>query len=351
MWAKPANAPAMTAGNNKLLTRVLGSIYLRNLVLLLLLLASSTATKVYTLRSFDLMGFFNICMASTSIYLTFIFHNTVLYEKLWRGRKYLLYFIILTASLISLDQLLLPAIRKLVHIPWENGSYSAKLLVLYTRFINTYIALAVYIAFSFYKEHEKQLKLENLNREIELKQLKEQLNPHFLFNALNNIYSYTLENSSSTGELLLKLSELIRYILRTSNTEEVSLEDEISFIKHYIAFEQERLGARCKVEIITDITDLKTKIAPFVLFTFIENAFKHGTATNERSEIRIDIHADKERIDLQIVNSIHRSKQHSTKVGLANVQRRLQLIYPERHTLSLTEENGFYHTQLVLKYQ
>jgi two-component system LytT family sensor kinase len=350
-WKMRANykqSAALSTSSNSLFSKLLGNVYLRNIVFLLLLLASTVANKLYTLRYFDPMGFLNIVTGFSLYYLIFIFHNTVLYEKLWKKKKYFLYIAILSVVLISLDEVMLPIIRRIFHIPWQKENFYEKLLILYTRYINIYIAFAVYLGFTYFRQQENKLRLENLNREVELKQLKEQLNPHFLFNALNNIYSYTLENSANTGELLLKLSELIRYILENANKEQVTLGNEIDFTKHYIAFEQERLGERCTVHITTDISNPDVGIAPFILFTFIENAFKHGTATNKKSEISINIQANDECVNLHIINSIYRSKKESTKVGLANVQRRLQLLYPNKHTLALTESEGCYYTSLVL---
>ncbi|MBA3828452.1 MAG: histidine kinase [Taibaiella sp.] len=215
--------------------------------------------------------------------------------------------------------------------------------------IYTYIALGIYLSFKYFDEHTRLLQAENIRRAIELKQLNEQLNPHFLFNSLNNIYSHLLRNSSDGRELVLKLSELMRYILDSSKRNTTLLRDEIAFIENYIAFENERLGNRCRTLYSKDIQDMEFKIVPLVLFNFIENAFKHGTTSIHTSEIVINIIADSASLNLFISNDICEPILASTKTGLDNTLRRLELLYPGRHILDITRPDKKYCVSLELK--
>lgn len=214
--------------------------------------------------------------------------------------------------------------------------------------IYIYISLGVYLAFKYFKERTLILQAENMQKELELKQLNEQLNPHFLFNALNNIYSHLLHESDNGKELILKLSELMRYVLDSSKKLTVSLADEIRFIENYIAFEKERLGGRCNVDCRIEVTSTRFNIVPLILFNFIENAFKHGTTSIKRSDISISIRADDSSLNLFIENTIFNYQHQSTNTGLDNAKRRLELLYPEKYKLDIIEDNGKYTVRVEI---
>ncbi len=200
-----------------------------------------------------------------------------------------------------------------------------------------YISLGVYLSFKYFRERTRLLQIENIQKEMELKQLNEQLNPHFLFNALNNIYSHHLRSAGDTGELILKLSELMRYILDSSKKDTVLLCDELLFIENYIAFETERLGKRCSVDYSKEVTTAPFNIVPLILFNFIENAFKHGTTSIHKSDIVIRIEANENLLKLFISNSVYHSQQSAVRMGFGvdNTKRRLELLYPGKYALDI----------------
>lgn len=174
---------------------------------------------------------------------------------------------------------------------------------------------------------------------MELKQLKSQLNPHFLFNSLNNIYSYNLENSKQGNDLILKLSNLMRFMVETSDKDTIPLSDEIEFIDNYITFEKERLGQRCDIVFDRKIDQLNLSIPPLMMFPFIENAFKHGTATLKKSRIEIFLVIHEGNLELGVRNSIQHNEVISTKTGLSNIQKRLELLFPERYLLDVKKDS------------
>ncbi len=337
--------------NNTFTGKLLNNFYLRNTILLLILLSATVAKKVFMAMGFDLLGFFNTCCSFVLLYLIFIFHNLILYDQIFKRGNYFSYIILFILVLVLYNEIALPFFRSLFHIEWPLESLQDKLLLQYSRVVDIYLGLGLYLAFSYFKEREQKLKLENLNKALELKQLKEQLNPHFLFNALNNIYSYTLEDSARSGELILKLSELMRYIMRNVEKDTVSIGDELTFINNYLSFEQERLGERCKINMTQSIDDPETKIAPLILFVFIENALKHGTSLIQKSEIHITITSNADSTELVTSNAIKSTGTNSLNIGLINTQRRLDILYPERHSLKLTASNDMFYTRLLLKHR
>jgi LytS/YehU family sensor histidine kinase len=209
-------------------------------------------------------------------------------------------------------------------------------------------AMGVYLAYTYYRDRERLFRIEQEKKELELRQLNEQLNPHFLFNALNNIYSHLLPQPGPGKELILKLSELMRYVLDSNKKVKVPLGEEIAFIEHYIAFEQERLGKRCRVIYEKEAIADDACIIPLILFTFIENAFKHGTTVIKPSEIAIRIQTDGTQLHLFVRNEIHRKSQQSTLTGLHNAGRRLELLYPEAYRLDISETKEHYTVNLEL---
>ena len=193
-----------------------------------------------------------------------------------------------------------------------------------------------------------QAKQEQITTELQL--LKAQVHPHFLFNTLNNIYSFSLERSPKTPGLILKLSSLLSYMLADCKTEQVRLEKEIEIMKNYIDLERERYGK--KIEIIWNIEgEIKDKfIAPLLLLPFLENAFKHGISEQiEKSWLSVDISVKQHVLRCKITNSKNEYVPYSEKgIGVANVKKRLEFIYPGNYELNLNDEGRFFVVALLV---
>ena len=198
---------------------------------------------------------------------------------------------------------------------------------------------------------KENIEKERLQKEIELKYLKEQVNPHFLFNSLNSIYALSRQQSPETPDLVMQLSELMRYQLESSKKDAVLLKEELEFIENYLLLEEKRLSKRCIVEFLIK-GDLKgLKIAPMLLIPFVENAIKHGArSTNEQSTIDISVSIKDATLNLLVENS----KPHSISVserkglGLENVKRRLKLLYPNSYTIDIEDKENTYHVKLSI---
>ena len=197
------------------------------------------------------------------------------------------------------------------------------------------------LGLSFIKNQNEKKLLENANLNAEVNFLKSQINPHFLFNTLNGIYSLAHNRSAQTEEAILKLSELMRYVLYESGTERVELAKDIQYITNYIDLQRLRLSSKVSVnyEVKGNLTGT---IAPLLLISFIENAFKHGISYTHPSSIHISITVFEETLTLLVENPIIESNSFVGGVGLKNVIRRLDLLYPEKHSLDIVD-NGHLH--------
>ena len=203
-----------------------------------------------------------------------------------------------------------------------------------------------------YRDQKKKTNRVLLNNQVQLNALKGQLNPHFLFNTFNTLYGISLQYPERTSDMIMQVSQLMRYQLENSAKELVSLEDEITFISSYIELEKERVGYRCEIDYQYHTDQEKQyAIAPMLLITFIENAFKHGTCAIENCFVRITINVREGKLHLKIDNSIPQKKRNivSTKIGLRNTLERLEIIYPNRHTIAIDQKQQIYTVNLEIE--
>jgi len=214
-------------------------------------------------------------------------------------------------------------------------------------YLVTFFAVAIKLLKYWYANQQAQQVLAKEKLQAELKFLKTQIHPHFLFNTLNNLYALTLKKSERAPEMVLKLSELINYMLYECTSDEVQLTKEIKFIRNYGAIEKMRYGDKLDIDIRVsgDVND--RKIAPLVLLPFVENCFKHGVSKQiNHSWIRIDISSNDSVLTIKVENSKISEVPNVMKVvsgiGLQNVRKRLSLIYPDRHQLDIHDEDESY---------
>jgi two-component system, LytTR family, sensor kinase len=231
--------------------------------------------------------------------------------------------------------------------PTKNGIVTAIVTVVMMLFFSTAISYA-------YKGILLQIQYEKTKRrqvEAELKLLQSQVNPHFLFNTLNNIYAQNLTNHDEANEMILQLSDLMRYQIESSKKNEVSIDDEIEFLENYIALEKKRSTDRIKVSFAVDKTDnLTLQIPPMLFIPFIENAYKHGISAEGESAINILLGVHEHGISFKIDNQIPVRKQivKSTQTGLENIKKRLDLLFPNKHQLLINTDNQLYKVQLTI---
>jgi len=199
------------------------------------------------------------------------------------------------------------------------------------------IALSIKLLMYWYQQKERTVEAEQKKTAAELQLLKSQLHPHFLFNTLNNLYSYTLEGSPKSPEIVMKLTELLRFMIFESNTSKIPLKKEIKLLQNYISLEELRYGDRLEISVIISGEIEKYQISPFLLLPFLENAFKHGTSKQlAKSWINLNISMENSIMKFNLINSFdpENDEEHSRigGLGLQNVKRRLELLYKDKYS-------------------
>lgn len=211
---------------------------------------------------------------------------------------------------------------------------------------------AILIAYDFYTKQQTLLRLKEQKKTAELDALKNQLNPHFIFNTLNNIYALALKKSDQAPEAIEKLSAILDYVVYRCNDKFVPLDSEIALIKNYIALEKLRYGKRLNVTIDDRVTG-DAKIAPLILLTLLENACKHGTREElNEAKVSISLESQQDELTIKISNSKPKNTANtaddSAKVGLANLRKQLALLYPGSHQFQVDDSPDNYTATLVL---
>lgn len=214
------------------------------------------------------------------------------------------------------------------------------------------VAALIVLVKWWYKDQQYKQELEHEKLSSELKYLKSQIHPHFLFNTLNNLYALTLKQSEKSADMVLRLSELLDYMLYKSNEEFVPLKNELEIIQNYISLESIRYNERLDLLYKVEGDAKNKKIAPLILLPFVENCFKHG-ASDDPINPRINIHIDIDHKYLVLIaeNSVptgSMEKDSNTGIGLTNVCRRLELIYPTKHKLEIKREERVFLVKLII---
>jgi len=199
------------------------------------------------------------------------------------------------------------------------------------------------------EENKKAIERDKLNTELSF--LKSQINPHFFFNTLNNIYSLAVTGSEHTASAILKLSSIMRYIISDTQVDFVPLENEVTFINHFIDLQLVRLTDKVSVDFTIDGNVDSKMIAPLIFICFVENAFKYGVSTKESSVITFHLNVSDKKIIFSSSNKIIKTENFSkegTGIGISNVKRRLDLLYPNQHTLNIFDTEHTFSVKLEI---
>lgn len=234
--------------------------------------------------------------------------------------------------------------------PPRNDSRQIDIVSIILFFMTWSLSTAMQIIRQLRFTEQRAMQAEADKAHAELSFLKAQINPHFLFNTLNNIYSLAVTNSQQTPEAIMKLSNIMRYMTDEVSNNFVSLENEIDCISNYIDLQRLRLNTGVSINFSVS-GDLGNKqIAPLVLMTFIENVFKYGISSHEPSEIIIKLFVDERTIDFFCQNKVFPAKQMEREgIGINNTRQRLEHLYPSRHVLNIISSNDQYTVHLSLQ--
>lgn len=218
-------------------------------------------------------------------------------------------------------------------------------------FFTLIISFVVAFFIDFNLRTRRQKELEKQKMDAELSAIKYQINPHFLFNSLSFIYSKTVPLSEEVSNAVLLLSDIMRYALGKEEDAEgkVALTKEVTHMKNVIAINQMRFNNKLNIQYSEQLERPNARITPLVLITLVENAFKHGDLLDARNPLVIRTESDSEKIYCYIRNKKKTGpKELSTGIGLNNVRQRLQLMYGDKHTFTVTEKEDFYTAELTI---
>jgi len=225
----------------------------------------------------------------------------------------------------------------------------AFIVALGANFLNIFLGLLLSYLMDWRTVRAEKEVVEKEQLRTELAFLKSQVNPHYLFNTINDIYALTQQQSEEAPEALLKLSEVLRYMLRESDDPYVPLANEVDYLNHVI--DLQKIGQKGNSHIQFKLTGkiAQQKIAPLILINFLENAFKHGVFKDREEPIQLSVSIDGQHFHLHLRNKINNAKKDRTGgIGLANVKRRLALIYPNRHELLIDQQTDTFTVDLKI---
>jgi sensor histidine kinase YesM len=286
------------------------------------------------------------------IMLVVYFNQSVLFPHLLAKNKYALYVLAVLLTMAFGAEFYLQLFER-----WIDYLFPGYYFIAYYTFWDILLFLAVYLVLTtLIKLARGWFKLNLLEQEKtsnELKALRSQLNPHFLFNSLNNLYSLTRKKSDLAPAMVLKLSDVLRYVIYDAETSLISLRKELDFLNKYIEIQKLRLESDFRVQVDVQGDPGQLQIAPLLFLPFVENAFKHGVQSPDKpNKISIHWEINQSQVIFSVQNQIVPeaiSEQEKYKgIGIANVKKRLELLYPEKHELYIQQDEKYFIVKLKI---
>jgi two-component system LytT family sensor kinase len=288
---------------------------------------------------------------SISCIILFYVHSEYLFPKVYKQKpiRYFLYLIIVVVMLVMG--------RYYVRISFVEGSPSQLFYV--NTFIQYFFIFGISASYCFFSDYQNQQQIQRENEHERLKSelsfLRSQISPHFMFNLLNSLVSLNRKKSDLVEPVLLKMSDLLRYMLYEKDDKQISLENEIKYLSNYIDLQKIRFGDYVDIEFNVNTSLGNKNIEPMLLIPFVENAFKHGVGMIEKPFIRIELEATADKLLFRVSNKYSFDKKEvkdeASGIGLNNVKRRLELLYPKQYELKVIEKGNFYTTDLMLNFK
>ncbi len=234
--------------------------------------------------------------------------------------------------------------RRFFPFPFTGGILFLFLLILI-------ISGGIKVINQWFRTEQRNEEIEREKAVTELALLKSQINPHFFFNTLNNIYSLAVTNSPGTAAAVMKLSSIMRYVLDDAKNNYVPLNKELQFVENYIALQKDRLTDKVELHFSSEGDTADKQIAPLLLIAFVENAFKYGVSTHQASVITIALKVTDAHLNFVVTNQKFATNGpglSNTGIGLRNTKRRLELLYPGHHSLHIDDNKNAFHVHLIL---
>lgn len=325
---------------------------------LLLVIPYVTTDQVFNSLDTDSdVKYLLLCVAlSTVLLVIFYFNYFVLIPKFLLAQKYWLYFLFLVLAIATVfvfsGVLFFFSDFNPETLAKTNPTIEKIIPVIIINAISLWLlAIVSSILWTVYNRL-KQTESEKLSAQIA--SLKSQINPHFLFNTLNNIYATAIDTSPKAADMVDKLSEMMRYTMKDTQQDFVLLEDETNYISNYIELQKLRLDRRIKLDYSAPEMIPALRIAPMLLIPFVENAFKHGVNSEQKSQIKIEITVDKTEFRLSVTNNkvnVQQDISERSGLGIDNTRHRLNLIYPSRHLLVINDGEKEFSVSLHINLQ
>jgi len=277
--------------------------------------------------------------------VVFYINYHLLVPTLLLAKKFLRYFLLVLALLGFLTIYQYGVRNFLFLFHYTNRSVSAvacfEIAIFFMVLLIPLGSLIRFIAEWFDKKKERI--------QMELSLLKFQISPHFLFNTLNNMYYLAQQNSPDTANFILKLSNIMRYMLKESSMDKVLLEKEVNFIKEFIELQKLRLKSSFPIKMNIEENSSNIEVSPMLLISFIENAFKHGDTYTDKGFITVTLEVKENVLYYKTENRIaYIQKDDISGIGMNNLKRRLELLYPSRHKLNIKEQDSVYTAELTI---
>ncbi len=292
-----------------------------------------------------------------AFYIALVYFNILyLFPNYLRKGSYLLYLGLLLLATAILTPIKLVAKYLILGLPSETVLDN-----MLTYYLSTFLVAGLStvgrMMTDWFRQNRESQELANQTMQSELRFLKSQINPHFLFNTLNSLYALTLKKSDAAPDIVIKLSEMMRYMLYECNEKWVPLSKEIAYIQNYLDLERLRQQKDVEISFTVKGQVQQQQVAPLMFMNFLENSFKHGLNNNiTRGYVRIHMDVAEESVQFKIENSKGRAMlsapdhaRPSGGIGLVNARRRLSLIYPKQHQLSVQETPNSYSVQLTIQ--
>ena len=286
-------------------------------------------------------------------YMIIVYFNLFfLFPKYLKENRFYMYTGLLALSVVAITPL-----ESFIHYFFfsrEMSLYQLNYSVFVTGFFMGFSSTLFKIIndWAFHQKEKHELQRQSLQSELNF--LKSQINPHFLFNTLNSLYALTLKKSDQAPEIVLRLSEMMRYMLYECNEPKVPLSKEIKYVKNYLELEKLRHGQNFDIDLKIEGNINGQMITPLIFIPFLENSFKHGMDQHlSEGYVKIDFKIDGQSVNLDVENSKNKivnipKKKKSGGIGLVNVKRRLNLVYPKKHHLEIANKENQFKVSLDL---
>lgn len=339
----------MPLKNNAFIAAIHISFWLIYLTLIVVVLK---ANPVSTAEAFT-AALFSMLSHAILVYV----HLLILVPFFFDKKAYLYYGIGLVICLLGISyfrvEIMWPATVSV--LPWMADVMDPKfsMALLFNGIFVLFVSLPLFLVRNSLKKEELEVELKNQQLEAELRFLKAQVNPHFLFNALNNIYSLAFTKSDKTPEMILQLSDMMSYMLYDCKEEKVKLSTEIEYLSNYLNLQQLKKDGEYNIEFEANDSFDDILVPPMLFIPFFENAFKHGNLDDISTgwlKSKFSVLADAT-LSFEISNSIGSSTKTEQKggVGLQNIKERLNLLYPQRHSFDIQTKHDTYSIHVKLK--